>query len=193
MPQIWASEYNALPLRAHAILAGVPLHDAWALDLPHVRDGVTLGEFLRLQKACKVGAQIGGPAQLLLTVRFLLGAVFRLEDKPKTARSASFAARLTPQDRARSVVDAGKTDGFFSVVYRFENEQMLEIHNRTVHAAAVSALQETPQGYRYYFAVYVANESWITPFYMALIDPFRRWILYPRLLQTIRTGWKRVA
>jgi hypothetical protein len=36
------------------------------------------------------------------------------------------------QDRARSFVMAGTPEGLFRVVYRFENEQLLEIQNRTV-------------------------------------------------------------
>jgi hypothetical protein len=86
-------------------------------------------------------------------------------------------------------VPAGTSDGLFQVVYRFENELLLELQNRTAHAAALSALAETADGYRYYFAVYVAKASWITPLYMALIDPFRKWIVYPALLKSIRTSW----
>jgi hypothetical protein len=40
------------------------------------------------------------------------------------------------------------------VVYSFENETLLELINRTVHAAALSALVETSEGYRFYFAIY---------------------------------------
>jgi hypothetical protein len=86
-------------------------------------------------------------------------------------------------------VEAGTPDGLFRVVYRFENEVLLELRNRTAHAAVVSALAETADGYRFYFAVYVAKASWFTPVYMALIDPFRRWIVYPALLKNIRATW----
>ena len=47
MPQVSAREFELLPLRVHAFLAGVPLHDAWTVDLPHWRAGITLDEFLR--------------------------------------------------------------------------------------------------------------------------------------------------
>jgi len=77
------------------------------------------------------------------------------------------------------------------VVYRFENEQLLEIQNRTVHAAALSALTERADSYRFYFAVYVRPGKWITPLYMGLIDPFRKWIIYPAMLKTIRATWDR--
>jgi hypothetical protein len=99
-------------------------------------------------------------------LRLFLGRLFRLEAEPKNAGVASFAARLTPEDRARSSVEAGTPDGSFRAVYRFENEQLLELQNLTAHAAAVSALAETADGYRFYFAVYVANARWITPVYM---------------------------
>jgi hypothetical protein len=33
--------------------------------------------------------------------------------------------------------------------------------------------------------VYVAKTSRITPVYMALIDPFRKWIVYPAMLKNI--------
>jgi hypothetical protein len=47
VPQVQAQEFEGLPLRVHAFLAGVPLHDVWSIDLPPWRTGVTLDEFLR--------------------------------------------------------------------------------------------------------------------------------------------------
>src|SRR6266568_3397119 len=52
MPQISAQEFERLPLRVHDFLAGVPLHDVWAIDLPRTRSGITLDEFLRMASAC---------------------------------------------------------------------------------------------------------------------------------------------
>jgi hypothetical protein len=68
------------------------------------------------------------------------------------------------------------------------NEQLVELINRTVHAAALSALFETATGYRVYLGVYVRNVSRFTPFYMAL-DPFRKLIVYPSLLHSVRAHW----
>jgi uncharacterized protein DUF2867 len=128
----------------------------------------------------------------LFRLRFFLGRIFRLEAAPRDAGATSFASRLTDEDRARSSVEAGTPDGLFRIVYRFENEQLLEVQNRTAHAAAVSALAETPAGYRFYFAVYVVKAGWITPIYMALIDPFRKWFVYPAILKNIRTTWMKL-
>jgi hypothetical protein len=188
MPQISPTEFYALPLRVHTFLADVPLHDVWAVDLPTHRDGVTLSEFLR--RASQGGINRFPPAaRALFRLRFFLGRVFRLEAEPKDALAASFGSRLTPEDRARSLVVSGTPEGLFRIVYRFENEQLLEIQNRTVHAAALSALAERTDSYRFYFAVYVRKRTWITPFYMGLIDPFRKWIIYPAMLKTIRATW----
>jgi len=195
MPQISPAEFYALPLRVHTFLADVPLHDVWAVDLPTHRGGVTLSEFLR--RAGQDGSDTADAkinrlppiARALFRVRFFLGRVFRLEAEPKDALAVSFETRLTPEDRARSFVVSGTPEGLFRMVYRFENEQLLEVQNRTVHAAALSALAEGADSYRFYFGVYVRQATWLTRFYMALIDPFRKWIIYPALLKKIRATW----
>src|SRR5712692_1568273 len=187
MPQISPTEFYALPLRVHTFLADVPLHDVWAVDLPRHRDCIILSEFLR--RASPGCNRLPPVARALICLRLFLGRIFRLEAEPKDALAASFGSRLTPEDRARSLVVSGTPEGLFRVVYRFENEQLLEIQNRTVHAAALSALAERADSYRFYFAVYVRQRTWITPFYMGLIDPFRKWIIYPAMLKTIRATW----
>jgi hypothetical protein len=46
-----------------------------------------------------------------------------------------------------------------------------------------------PGGYRLYWGVYVKKTSWLTPLYMALIEPFRRFVVYPTLFRQIRRAW----
>src|SRR5260370_23519121 len=191
MPRISPTEFYALPLRVHSFLADVPLHDVWAVDLPVHRDGVTLSEFLRRVTSQDEINRLPPVPRALFRLRFFLGRIFRLEAEPKDALAASFGSRLTPDDRAHSVIGCGTREGLFRAVYRFENEQLLEIQNRTVHAAALSALVERADGYRFYFAVYVRPTTWIKPLYLGLIDPFRRWIIYPAMLKTIRPSWDR--
>jgi len=190
MPQISPREFYAVPLRVHSLLAGVPVHDVWAVDLAKHRDGVTLCEFLPRASQGGVG-RFPAAARALIRLRLFLGRIFRLEAEPKDALAASFGSRLTAEDRARSLVVPGTPEGLFRVVYRFENEQLVEIQNRTVHAAALSALAERPDGYRFYFAIYVRQRTWVTPLYMGLIDPFRKWIIYPAILKGIRAAWDR--
>jgi hypothetical protein len=65
-----------------------------------------------------------------------------------------------------------------------------EFRNATVHAFFALALTETPRGYRLYWGVYVHRVSRFTPLYMALIDPFRRLIVYTAVLRRIPRAWE---
>ena len=188
MPQISKQEFERVPLRVHDFLAGVPLHDVWAIDLPHTRSGITLNESLR--SASERPRTLSPTTRALVKVRLLVGRLLGWEREPHASAWETFATRMTNADRTRSLTPAGTREGHFRVVYRFENEQLLELINRTAHAAAVSALVETADAYRYYFGVYVRNVSRFTPVYLALIDPFRKLIVYPSLLRSIRTSWE---
>jgi hypothetical protein len=199
MPQVSTQEFERLPLRVHSFMAGVPLHDVWAIDLPRWRGGVTLDEFLQTPNNCKLDAcgcskssALFTPSplvQILLNIRFFVGRFFGWDHEPAATAWKTFATRLTDTDHSRSLVPAGTSDGFFRVVYRFENEQLVELINRTAHAAALTSLVETATAYRFYLAVYVRKVSRLTPFYMALIDPFRKLIVYPSLLHGVRARW----
>jgi hypothetical protein len=189
MPQLATQEFERLPLRAHTFLAGLPLHDAWFVDLPRWRAGVTLDDFLRTAGNCLFTPSF--IVRTLLDIRFFVGRLFGWDREPAATAWKTFATRLTDADRSRSLAAAGTRDGFFRVVYRFENEQLVELINRTAHAAALSTLVETATAYRFYLGVYVRSVSRFTPFYMALIDPFRKMIVYPSLLRSVRARWNR--
>jgi len=206
MPQISTQEFERLPLRVHDFLAGVSLHDVWAIDLPRTRSGITLDEFLRMASTrSQVGCDCcendcsrkghlltGSPVvRALLNIRFFVGRLFGWDREPAATAWETFTTRLTTADRSKSLVPAGTREGLFRVVYRFENEQLLELINRTAHAAALSALVETANAYRFYFGVYVRSVGRFTPVYMALIDPFRKLVVYPSLLRTVRATWDR--
>jgi hypothetical protein len=187
MPKVSRQEFERLPLRVHTFLAGVPLHDVWFVDLPRWRAGVTLDDFLRTGGNCLVTPS--SLVRTLLDIRFFVGRFFDWDREPAATTAKSFTTRLTHTDHSKSLAAAGTRDGFFRVVYRFENEQLVELINRTVHAAALSTLVETATAYRFYLGVYVCSVSRFTPFYMALIDPLRKMIVYPSLLRSVRARW----
>ena len=199
MAQVSTQEFERLPLRVHSFLTGVPLHDVWSVDLPRWRAGVTLDEFLRTAGNCKLdtcgcskSSSLFTPSpvvRMLLDIRLFVGRFFGWDHEPAATAWKTFATRLTDDDHSRSPAAAGTRDGFFRVVYRFENEQLVELINRTAHAAALSTLVETATAYRFYLGVYVRSVSHFTPLYMALIDPFRKLIVYPSLLHSVRTRW----
>jgi Protein of unknown function (DUF2867) len=110
MPQISEREFERVPLRVHQFLAGVSLHDVWAVDLPRPRPGITLDGFLR---AARQRIYTPRPvARGLLDLRLLIGRLFGW-DRPRTpTQTASpFADRLTDADRARSLATAGVREG----------------------------------------------------------------------------------
>jgi hypothetical protein len=187
MPQISTQEFERLPLRVHAFLAGVPLHDVWAVDLPRTRSGITLDEFLRTASTRLF--TLSPVVRALLNLRLFVGRLLGWDREPSTTAWETFTTRLTTADRSKSLAPAGTPEGLFRVVYRFENEQLLELINRTAHAAALSALVETAHDYRFYFGVYVRSVGHLTPVYMTLIDPFRKLVVYPSLLRNVRAIW----
>ena len=166
------------------------LHDVWAVDLPAIREGITLQEFSPAHEA----EGLCLPTRLLIRLRILIGRIFSWDSELNETPKELFAERLTSEDRVCSAVPAGTREGFlrregnFRVVYSFENETLLELINRTVHAAVLRALVETSEGYRFYLAIYVRKRGWVTPVYMALIDPFRRWVVYPAILSQIESN-----
>ena len=187
MPQVSTREFERLPLRVHDFLAGVPLHDVWAVDLPRRRSGITLDEFLR-----KASGRLFTPSPIvraLLNIRFFVGRHLGWDREPTATGWEAFETRLTTADRSKSLAPAGTREGLFRVVYRFENEQLLELINRTAHAAALSTLVEMENFYRFYFGVYVCNVGRFTRVYLALIDPFRKLVIYPALLRSVRATW----
>jgi hypothetical protein len=191
MPQISPQEFKRVPLRVHEFLADVPLHDVWAVDLPRIRPGITLDEFLRV--ASPRQCRLSPGTRALLGIRFFLGRLLGWDRESAAMAGETFVTRMTAAESSRSLVPPGTPEGLFRVVYRFENEQLLEVINRTVHGAALSALVEAGNAYRFYFGIYVRGVSRFTPVYMAMIDPFRKLVVYPSLLRSVRSQWDKLS
>jgi Protein of unknown function (DUF2867) len=184
-------EYEELPLRAHALLADAPLHDVWRLDLPGGGPGRDLRDVRALLEAGSLGR--ASPAlALLFGLRRLLGRLFGWdrEPAPDAASEASYLARVDPELRRQSLAEPGRREGLFRLLYLLPGESVGEIRNATVHAFSVFAWLPQPRGYRLYWAIHVRPVGRITAWYMRLIDPFRRWIVYPTLLSRLRRRWE---
>lgn len=177
-------------LYAHTFLADAPLHDVWAIHLNGGGPGRTLHSLqplLRSQNIERVHPVVRG----LFALRFALGKLFGWDDgAPDVAPpSASYLHRLSAADRARSLTKPGTMSNGFRVIYEFENEALSEIINGTVQAFSLLAMEPTPNGYHVYWAIYVKNISWLTSVYMALIDPFRRILVYPIIIRQLERAW----
>jgi len=178
------AEYLHLDLRAHELLQGVPLHDVSAVDLP----GGGADRSLADVRALDAAAPPSHAVKLLFGLRRLLGRALGWDRTPMRAEE-SLVSRLSDRDRLASEVTPGTPAGPFVLVYQFPREALLETRNATVHGFVCMALARTATGYRLYWGVYVRPVSWITRPYLMAIEPFRRFIVYPAMLQRIRRAW----
>ena len=183
--------YRRLDLRAHALLADAPLHDVWAVDLPGGEARTLLD--LRAALGERGGVTGASPAvRLLSRLRGALGRRLGWDREAGRAPARSYLDRLSDADREASRIAPGTREGPFRVLYVTPHESVSEVRNATVHAFSVFALAPRPGvGQRLYLAVHVRPVGRITAWYMRLIDPFRRLVVYPALLRHIRAAWTR--
>jgi hypothetical protein len=187
-PRLSPAEFQAKDFRVTSYLADVPLHDVWVF---HLRGG---GEELTLVDAQEILAsqspfEANTAVAFLAGFRMLLGAVLGWDDEEYFDTSASYVNRLTEEDRSRTLEEPGTGEGMFRTVYSFENETLAEMMNRTAHAFFCMALEPAADGHTMYWAIYVRETSGFTPIYMALIDPFRRRIVYPGIVRSVERSW----
>jgi hypothetical protein len=183
-------EFRALPLRCHTFLHDVPLHDVWRIDLAGGGPGRTMQDVDAIALPRR-DASLSLPARGLFALRFGLGRVFGWDRPRPDQRASSYLHRLTGDDRARSLRPPGSMRGLFRMLYSFPDEAVGEVRNATVHGFFVMALRPRGDGYRLYWAIYVKPVGRFTPFYMAIIDPFRRFIVYPAMIRQVKAAWAR--
>jgi len=182
--------YAALSLEAHDILRDVPVHDVWEIRLPGGGAGREVTDLLDLMRLESV-ATSNVLARSLFGLRHKLGEFFGWDDDTASDEIASYDERVPDALRRASRVEAGRKDGPLELLYALEAEALQEVRNATVHAFSVIALEALPaeDGYRVLWAIHVKPVGKGTAFYMALIDPFRNWIVYPAILSHIRKQW----
>jgi hypothetical protein len=180
-------EFRACPLRVHALLHDVPLEDVWGIRLAGGGAGRTIED---VRAVFVAGVEAAPPiVRWLFRIRSRIGALLGW-DRPRPAwDAASYVHRLSAEDRAQSTAAAGTADGRLSLLYRFENEQLSELRNATVHAFSSLSIRPAPGGYLLYWAIYVQPVHPFTRLYMGAIAPFRRLIVYPAILRKVQGAW----
>jgi hypothetical protein len=156
------------------------------VDLPAGGTGRTVADVRALTAAARRRGAGGRATRWLFRLRRTLGRVFHW-DAPKAGVEGSYRERVPAEVRQNS--SAVSADGSFDTLYELENESLVEVRNATVHAFLCVALIPYDGGYRLYWGVYVKPVSWLTPLYMAVIEPFRRFVVYPSLLGGVQRAW----
>jgi len=184
------ADFQELNLRCHALLSDVPLHDVWAIPL----NGGGAGRSIRDARAILFGDQrppTNVAVRGLFALRWALGRAFGWDDERHDPPGMSYVHRLAQADRSQSQVPPGTREGPVRVLYVLGDEALSELRNATVHAFLVLALTPSPGGYTLYLAIYVKPVSRFSTLYMALIDPFRRLVVYPALGRQAQQRWSR--
>jgi Protein of unknown function (DUF2867) len=184
------ADFQRLDLRCHTLLCDVPLHDVWAIPLDDGGPGRTIQDLRALLHGDR-RPPTNAAVRALFALRWWLGRRFRWDDERHDPPGASYVHRLAEADRLQSQVPPGTRDGPFRVLYVFGDEALSEIRNATVHGFMALALTHHGQGYLVYMGVYVKAVSRFTALYMALIDPFRRFVVYPALGRRLQQAWLR--
>ena len=183
------AEFRELDLRCHELLSDVPLHDVWAIPLKGGGANRTMQDVLAVSPFHRPEEQ--SPAiRALFAARSFLGRVFGWDREDPRAFDESYVQRLSDDDRDRSLVAPGTLEPpILRLLYVFTDEAVSEAQNATVHGFVAMALLPREDGYLLYMAVYVKPVGRITPVYMALIDPFRRLVVYPGLTRQLQSAW----
>ena len=182
------AEFQKLDLRCHALLSDVPLHDVWAIPLHGGGPGLSMRDARAILFGDR-GPRSNVAVRGLFALRWALGRAFGWDDERHDPPDMSYVHRLAEVDRSRSQVRPGTREGPFRVLYVLGDEALSELRNATVHAFLALALAPSPGGYTLYLAVYVKPVSRFTTLYMALIDPFRRLVVYPALGRQAQQRW----
>jgi Protein of unknown function (DUF2867) len=110
--RIDSGEFRARPLRVHVLLHDVLLEDAWAIRLPGGGAGRTIQDVWTVFIA---GVEAAPPVvKGLFRLRGRIGALLGWDQRRPAWNAESHADRLTPADRARSLVAPGTPDGKLS-------------------------------------------------------------------------------
>jgi hypothetical protein len=184
-----ADEFESVDFPVNSLLADVPLHDVWAIEL----EGHPSPTLDALVNALRRGSPAHATPAVtgLGALRGFVGMAFGWEDSRWADADASFVHLVEECDRRRSLVQPGRTMGIWRVLYVFPREGAVETLNATVHVAVAASIEESTFNPRLFLSFRVREVNWTTRWYMRLIDPARRFFVYPALLRQLAHTWKR--
>jgi hypothetical protein len=140
------------------------------------------------------------PSGLLFKARALLGRLFLLDGKvnqlpiPGTV-GEELSDRMSVDARQSHVsaldIDI-RTNNYmdFRRVYSFKNETLNEISNASEHTLMHYAWVKSGEGnHKVQMASYVKHRNRLSPLYLKLIEPFKRYIVYQSLFEEFEKRW----
>jgi len=183
-------EFNHLPLKAHQLLVGVPMHSFDVIELDGGSARMKMDEIYRITGLNQAqDFKFGFITKTLFDIRGWIGKISGWDNVPELVSNHSWITRLTAAEREKSIIPSGTVESINTILYCYENEILFEIINRTVHCFWVLASEQRKGGYVLYVAIYVKKLNWRTPIYMSLVSPVLKWIIYPAVKKSIKRNW----
>jgi hypothetical protein len=192
--------HESRPWRIREIVPDFTLEDVWALPVHGgAEDFQTLLELMASGNPADSGSLA---TRVLWRVRDRLGSWFNLgrisapgdgaRELPIPGTSETSLTDRLPDDLRDTAADVKFDSLPFKPLYRTEDEFAAEISNQTVHGVMHLAWVDQGEGrYDGQMAVYVKPRGAFGKGYMALIKPFRHWIVYPALMRQVERTWNR--
>ncbi|HZV73159.1 MAG TPA: DUF2867 domain-containing protein [Conexibacter sp.] len=194
------AEHERRPWRIHDIVPDFTLEDVWALP---VQGGPQdFRALLELAGSFDPSQAESGPTRFLWNLRDRLGVWLDLGEistpvdgvepggLPIPGTTETSLRDRVPLDLRDSASDLAFRSLPFIPLYRTDREAAAEISNKTVHGVAHLAWVDLGEGrYEGRMAVYVKPRGAFGRAYMALIKPFRYWVVYPALMRQMERAW----
>ncbi len=137
---------------------------------------------------------------ILFTLRFWMDKIFPLDRNINTlpipgCQETTAKTRLNGQDleksKAGKAIKVNNSDLEFRPVYLFEDESLHELSNDTVHGLIHAGwIKKNDNYYTATLAIYVVPRGIYGKVYLKLIEPFRRYIVYPGMMKAIKKQWQ---
>jgi hypothetical protein len=182
--------HTSRPWRIHELTADFRLEDVWALPTPGGREDFP--RLVALIASSDPSRSSSAAVRTLFAIRWTIGALLGWDRKDLGAGSP----RATLRDRVPADLrESQSIPSFealpFTPLYGIGDEWAAEIVNRTVHAIMhLGWVRDQGGAYRGQMAVLVKPNGLLGAGYMAVIAPFRRLVVYPRILAEVGRQWR---
>lgn len=128
------------------------------------------------------------PVRGLFWLRTLLGKLFGWDGEKKRSQPGpwSYFWKMSQADKDTCLRPPGTKEGPAVVLWNDPHRLVLEIYNATCHGFAVAWVED----HRAHLAVLVIETKWWSRYYLALIEPFRKYIAYPGMIRWVESSWR---
>jgi len=175
--------------RIHELTPDFRLEDVWALPTPGGRDDFP--RLVELISSSDPSRSSSAAVRTLFAIRWTIGGLLGWDGRG----AGEGSPRSTLRDRVPADLRQSSSPSFealpFTPLYWIEDEWAAEIVNRTVHAIMhLGWVPDQTGAYRGQMAVLVKPNGLLGVAYMAAIAPFRRLVVYPRILRELGRQWR---